>query len=82
MNSRVREVLGNCLNDQFTHALPRESKYKIYISCLTTLNIDDHNRIPSTDARLLRRIERDARTRGYSAQATIKMWPCTPGRPF
>lgn len=65
----------HCLNDQFTHALPRESKYKIYISCLTTLNIDDHNRIPSTDARLLRRIERDARTRGYSAQATIKMWP-------
>ena len=65
----------HCLNDQFTHALPRESKFKIYISCLTTLNIDDHNRIPTTDARLLRRIERDARTRGYSAQATIKMWP-------
>ena len=65
----------HCLNDQFTHALPKASKYKIYISCLTTLNIDDHNRIPSTDARLLRRIERDARTRGYSAQATIKMWP-------
>ncbi len=65
----------HCLNDQFTHALPKESKYKIYISCLTTLNIDDHNRIPTTDARLLRRIERDARTRGYSAQATIKMWP-------
>ena len=54
----------HCLNDQFTHALPKESKYKIYISCLTTLNIDDHNRIPTTDARLLRRIERDARTRG------------------
>ena len=65
----------HCLNDQFTHSLPQESKYKIYISCLTTLNIDDHNRIPTTDARLLRRIERDARTRGYSAQATIKMWP-------
>ena len=65
----------HCLNDQFTYALPKESKYRIYISCLTTLNIDDHNRIPTTDARLLRRIERDARTRGYSAQATIKMWP-------
>lgn len=65
----------HCLNDQFTHSLPKESKYKIYISCLTTLNIDDHNRIPTTDARLLRRIERDARTRGYSAQATIRMWP-------
>ena len=65
----------HCLNDRFSHTLPRESKYKIYISCLTTLNIDDHNRIPTTDARLLRRIERDARTRGYSAQATIRMWP-------
>ena len=65
----------HCLNEKFTYSLPRESKYKIYISCLTTLNIDDHNRIPTTDARLLRRIERDARTRGYSAQATIKMWP-------
>ncbi|NBI09819.1 nucleoside kinase [Colidextribacter sp. OB.20] len=65
----------HCLNDQFTHSLPKESKYRIYISCLTTLNIDDHNRIPTTDARLLRRIERDARTRGHSAQATIKMWP-------
>ena len=65
----------HCLNDEFTRSLPKESKFKIYISCLTTLNIDDHNRIPTTDARLLRRIERDARTRGYSAQATIKMWP-------
>ena len=65
----------HCLNDQFSHSLPKESKYKIYISCLTTLNVDDHNRIPTTDARLLRRIERDARTRGYSAQATIRMWP-------
>ena len=65
----------HCLNDEFSHSLPKESKYKIYISCLTTLNVDDHNRIPPTDARLLRRIERDARTRGYGAQATIKMWP-------
>ena len=65
----------HCLNDKFTHSLPAENKFKIYISCLTTLNIDDHNRIPTTDARLLRRIERDARTRGYSASATIAMWP-------
>ena len=65
----------HCLNDQFSHTLPKESKYKIYISCLTTLNVDDHNRIPTTDARLLRRIERDARTRGHGAQATIRMWP-------
>jgi len=65
----------HCLNDAFSHSLPRESKYRIYISCLTTLNIDDHNRIATTDARLLRRIQRDARTRGHSAQATIEMWP-------
>ncbi|MCM1149076.1 MAG: nucleoside kinase [Butyricicoccus sp.] len=65
----------HCLNDEFSRALPRESKYKVYISCLTTLNIDAHNRVPTTDARLLRRIQRDARTRGYGAQSTIKMWP-------
>ena len=65
----------HCLNDQFTHSLPQESKYKIYISALMTLNIDRHNRIPTTDARLLRRMIRDARTRGASAQRTIQMWP-------
>ena len=65
----------HCLNDALSYALPKESKYRIYISCLTSLNIDDHNYIPTTDARLLRRIERDARTRGYGAQATLKMWP-------
>ena len=65
----------HCLNDKFSYALPADKKYKIYISCLTTLNVDDHNRIPSTDARLLRRMTRDARTRGYSASATIGMWP-------
>ena len=65
----------HCLNDKLSYSLPKESKYRIYISCLTTLNIDEHNRIPTTDARLLRRIERDARTRGASAQATIRMWP-------
>jgi uridine kinase len=57
-----------------SYALPEESKYKIYISALTTLNIDGHNRIPTTDGRLLRRIVRDARTRGASAQRTIQMW--------
>ena len=50
------------------------SKYKIYLSALTSLNIDEHNRIPTTDARLLRRIVRDARTRGASAKRTIQMW--------
>ena len=64
----------HCLNDAFSYALPAERKFRIYISALTTMNIDDHNRIPTTDARLLRRIERDARTRGHSAAATIRMW--------
>lgn len=65
----------HCLNDALSYSLPRESKFRIYTSCLTTLNVDDHNRIPTTDARLLRRIARDARTRGYGARATIQMWP-------
>ncbi len=62
------------LNDKMSYALPVESKYKIYISALTTLNIDEHNRIPTTDGRLLRRMVRDARTRGSSAKRTIQMW--------
>jgi len=62
------------LNDKMSHSLPNESKYKIYISALTSLNIDAHNRIPTTDGRLLRRIVRDARTRGASAKRTIGMW--------
>jgi len=63
------------LNEKMSYALPEESKYKIYISALTTLNVDGHNRIPTTDGRLLRRMVRDARTRGASAQRTIQMWP-------
>ncbi len=63
------------LNDKMSYALPQESKFKIYISALTTLNVDNHNRIPTTDGRLLRRMVRDARTRGSSAQRTIQMWP-------
>ena len=62
------------LNDKLSHSLPAESKYKIYISALTELNVDRHNRIPTTDGRLLRRIVRDARTRGTEAKDTIKMW--------
>lgn len=62
------------LNEKMSYALPEESKYKIYISALTTLNIDGHNRIPTTDGRLLRRMVRDARTRGSSAQRTLQMW--------
>ncbi len=64
----------HCLNDKLSHSLPRENKYKIYISALTQLSIDEHNRIPTTDGRLLRRIVRDARTRGTNAQNTIAMW--------
>ena len=62
------------LNDKLSYALPKESKFKIYISALTQLNIDEHNRIPTTDGRLLRRMVRDARTRGTSAKETIAMW--------
>ncbi len=64
----------HCLNDRLTLTLPMEHKFKIYISALTQLNIDEHNRIPSTDGRLLRRIARDARTRGTSAKETIARW--------
>ena len=63
------------LNDKMSYSLPADSKYKIYISALTTLNVDDHNRISTTDGRLLRRMVRDARTRGASAKRTIQMWP-------
>ena len=62
------------LNDKLTQSIPEDEKYKIYISALTTLNLDAHNRIPTTDGRLIRRIIRDARTRGNSAQRTISMW--------
>lgn len=63
------------LNDKMSYALPADSKYKIYISALTTLNIDEHNRISTTDGRLLRRLVRDARTRGATAKRTVQMWP-------
>ena len=64
----------HALNDKMSESLPVESKYKIYISALTTLNIDEHNCIPTTDARLIRRMVRDFRTRGASAKRTIGMW--------
>ncbi len=65
----------HCLNDKLSYSLPSDCKYKIYISALTTLNVDEHNRIATTDGRLLRRMVRDARTRGASAKRTIEMWP-------
>jgi len=63
------------LNDRLTWKIPISSKYKIYISALTQLNLDYSNRIPTTDSRLIRRMVRDSRTRGYSALNTIKRWP-------
>lgn len=65
----------HCLNDQLTWRLDADHKVKIYISALTQLNIDEHNRIPTTDGRLLRRMVRDARMRGTDARGTIAMWP-------
>ena len=62
------------LNDKLSYSLSPENKFKIYISALTQLNVDEHNRIPSTDGRLIRRMVRDARTRGTSARDTIAMW--------
>jgi len=63
------------LNDQLTPRVPRERKYKIYVSALTQVNLDDHNRIPTTDNRLLRRMVRDHQFRGHSAMDTLEMWP-------
>ncbi|EEX70210.1 nucleoside kinase [Mitsuokella multacida] len=63
------------LNEKLTAAIPREYKFKIYVSALTQLNIDAHNRIPTTDARLIRRLVRDYQFRGASALKTLKQWP-------
>lgn len=62
------------LNDRLSYTLPVETKFKIYISALTQIKVDEHNAIPTTDGRLIRRIVRDARTRGNSAERTIQMW--------
>ncbi len=63
------------LNPKLTHLIPQKAKFKIYVSALTSINIDHHNRIPSTDNRLVRRIVRDYKYRKYSAQNTISRWP-------
>lgn len=65
----------HALNDRLTWLIPKEQKFKVYVSALTQLNIDYSNRIPTTDSRLIRRIIRDSRTRGYGAQQTIRRWP-------
>ena len=62
------------LNSKLSYSLPDESKFRIYISALTHLNIDEHNPLPTTDGRLLRRIVRDARTRNTTAKETLAMW--------
>jgi len=62
------------LNPRLVYALPYETLYHVYVSALTQLNLDHHNRVPTTDSRLIRRITRDARTRGYSAAETIARW--------
>ena len=64
----------HCLNDNLTPMIPKEDKYRIYISALTQLNLDEHNRIATTDGRLIRRIVRDAARRGTKASQTIAMW--------
>lgn len=64
----------HALNDAMTYSIAKENKFKIYISALTQLNIDEHNRIPTTDARLIRRMVRDAAKRGTNAARTIGMW--------
>lgn len=63
------------LNERLTPGIPGKSKFRIYVSALTSMNIDDHNRIPTTDNRIIRRIVRDYQFRGSSALSTIKRWP-------
>ena len=65
----------HALNPELTAHIPDEQKFKIYASALTTILLDDHNYIPTTDNRLLRRIVRDYKYRGCSAQETIRRWP-------
>ena len=65
----------HCLNDALTERIPREQKFKVYISALTQLNLDDRNRISTTDNRLIRRMVRDHQFRGHSAETTLLMWP-------
>lgn len=65
----------HCLNDELTPLIPKEQKYKVYVSALTVLNIDYYNRISTTDTRVIRRTVRDFKFRGYSAKDTLAVWP-------
>ncbi len=62
------------LNPRLVYSVPAATLFRVYLSALTQLNLDRHNRVPTTDTRLVRRITRDARTRGYSAMETIQRW--------
>jgi uridine kinase len=64
----------HCLNEKLTYIIPQAQKFKIYISALTQMNIDDNNRIPTTDNRIIRRMVRDYKYRGHSAKKTFQMW--------
>ncbi len=64
----------HCLNNRLTESIPQRNKFKIYISALTQLNLDSHNRIHTTDNRLVRRMVRDFKYRGYSAETTLERW--------
>ena len=75
-NNHVLIVEGiHGLNEKLTHMINREEKFKIYISALTSLNIDDHNRISTTDGRIIRRLVRDFQYRGVNGINTIRRWP-------
>ena len=65
----------HCLNDILTSSIPRENKFKIYISALTVINLDEYNRISTTDTRIIRRIVRDNKYRAYKATQILKIWP-------
>ena len=65
----------HCLNEKLTYIIPKDKKYKIYVSVITQMNIDNNNRIPTTDNRLIRRLVRDYKYRGHSAKKTFEMWP-------
>ena len=64
----------HCLNDELTHKISRALKFKIYVSALTQLNLDDHNRVSTTDTRMIRRIVRDTHFRGYRVQRVLRLW--------
>ena len=65
----------HCLNDAMTKSIPRDAKYKVFVCPFTPLSIDRHNHLSTTDMRLIRRIVRDNRVRGYKVEDTMKSWP-------